>query len=443
MRQKTGNNNCFYMRFGSFLKKIVGITMCSTLVMTGMSGCRIQYVEDETTSEETAATQNVEDSRIDINLWYDDEIFSEYLSLCASQYEKANENVHINLEYIPEADYMDMLTSEAVKPGKVDLYLVDNDKLEQVKLAGIASENRLTDIYNVYNYSQKALDACTYKDKLIAYPLSFDTSFLIYNRDYVQEADMSNFEAIKLFAENLEVPAGSSITSVFTCDLKDIFYNYGYLGAYLDIGGKTGDDKSVIFDITTELTRASELYKQLIEYFYIDINSVDYYSCINDFEKGSIVFTIGDMKMYQRAKVQDGLNVGTQAFPDMSTDIASSPLSVTTTVVVNPFSDDIEVVESFAKFLTYTNVEKLYENAGVPSCRRIDNEDDNLDRIYESYDKSVPKLKLMYSDEFYALLEVSMHRLADGTGDVQILSNVRDYLYKNWQSDSEVDVNEQ
>lgn len=64
---------------------------------------------------------------------------------------------------------------------------------------------------------------------------------------------------------------------------------------------------------------------------------MDYYSCINDFEQGSIVFTIGDVQMYQRAKVQDGLNVGVAAFPDMSEEVKSAPLSVTTVVAVNPF----------------------------------------------------------------------------------------------------------
>ncbi len=425
------------MRFISLVKKIFAGALVGVLATTSLSGCRIQYVEDETTTEdETVSQAVVEDEPVDINLWYSNEAFSGYLQYCAAQYETANTNVHINLEYIPESDYVDTLTSEAIKPGKVDLYLIDNDRLEQVKLAGIAAENRMTDIYNVYNYSQTALDACMYNGKMIAYPLSFDTSFLIYNKDYAQDADMTNFDAIKLFAENVEVPAGSNITSVFTCDLQDIFYNYGYLGAYLNIGGRSGDDRTSIFDITDELTSATELYKQLIEYFYIDLNSVDYYSCINDFEKGSIVFTIGDMNMYQRAKNQDGLNVGAAPFPDMSADIKSAPLSVTTMVAVNPFSDNTTVVESFAKFLTYTNVEQLYVQAGVPACRRIDNDDENLNMIYESYDKSVPKLKLMYSDEFYALLEVTMHRLADGTGDVKILSNVRDYLYQNWQSEN-------
>lgn len=424
-----------YMKFGSLVKKIFAGALVGMLAMTSLSGCRIQYVEDETTEDETFLTEVVEDEPVNINLWYSDEAYSEYLNYCAAQYEAANGNVHISLEYIPESDYIATLTSEAVKPGKVDLYLIDNDKLEQVKLAGIAAENRLTDIYNEYNYSQTALDACMYNGKMIAYPLSFDTSFLIYNGDYAQDADMTTFDAIKLFAENLEVPVGSNISSVFTCDLQDIFYNYGYLGAYLNIGGRSGDDRTEIFDITDELTKATELYKQLIEYFYIDLNSVDYYSCINNFEEGEIVFTIGDMQMYQRAKSQENLNVGAAPFPDMSSDIKSAPLSVTTTIAVNPFSDNAAVVESFAKFLTYTNAGELYAKACVPACRRIDNADNNLNMIYESYDKSVPKLKLMYSDEFYALLEVAMHRLADGTGDVQILSNVSGYLYENWQSE--------
>lgn len=424
------------MKFGSLAKKICAGALAAMLAVTGLSGCRIQYVEDETTSDEESVSETVvADDPVNIRLWYSDEAFAAYLQYCAAEYETANRNVHIKLEYVPEADYVDTLTAEAIKPDTVDLYMIDNDKLEQVRLAGIAAENRLTDIYNVYNYSQTALDACTYNGMLIAYPLSYDTSFLIYNAEFVQDVDLSTFDDVKLFAENMEVPAGSSISSVFTCDLQDIFYNYGYLGAYLDIGGRSGDDRSSVFEITQELTQASELYKQLIEYFYIDINSVDYYSCINEFEKGSVVFTIGDMKMYRTAKAQEGLSVGTAPFPDMSSEIESAPLSVTTAIAVNPFSGNPTVAQSFAKFLTYTNVGELYIQSGTPACRRIDNDDENLNRIYESYDKSVPKLKLMYSDEFYALLEVTMHRIAEGTGDVQILSNVRNYLLQNWQAE--------
>ena len=345
--------------------------------------------------------------------------------------------MHITLTLIPEADYIDTLTTEAIKPDTVDMYIVDNDKLEQVKLAGIAGENRMTDIYNEYNYSVAAMEACTYDGRLIAYPLTFDTSFLIYNASYVQDVSFVNFEEIKNYAENFEVEAGSGVSSIFTCDPQDIFYNYGYLGAYLNIGGKAGDNRAEIFDITDELTQAAELYKQLIEYFYIDINNADYYSCLNGLEDGSIVLTIGDMAMYRRAVSESAFQIGTAALPDMSESIKSAPLSVTTAVVVNPFSDDITVAESFAKYLTYTNTTELYTMSGQPACRIIDNEDDNIDHIYESYDKSVPKLKLMYSDEFYAMLEIAIHSIADGSKGVDALTSVRDYLVRSWSQNSE------
>ncbi len=426
------------MRFGSFIRRcIIGALTC-TFVMSSVTGCRIQYVDDETTqSDEIQETTAKAQERVNVRLWYSDSELTGYLEYCAGEYETANNNVHITLTLIPEADYIDTLTAEAVKPDTVDMFIVDNDKLEQIKLAGIAGENRMMDIYNVYNYSDTAIAACTYDNRLIAYPLSFDTSFLIYNAEYVQDASFATFEDVKNYAENFEVQAGSSVNSIFTCDLQDIFYNYGYLGAYLNIGGRAGDDRTELFDITDELTQAAELYKQLIEYFYIDINNVDYYSCLNGFENGSIVLTIGDMAMYRRTSTECGFEVGTAALPDMSSTIKSSPLSVTTAVVVNPFSSDVTVAESFAKYLTYTNADKLYTMSGVPSCRRLDNEDDNINHIYESYDKSVSKLKLLYSDEFYAILEVAMHSIANGTQDVGSLTSVRDYMARSWAPNSE------
>lgn len=425
------------MRFGSLIKRCIAGVLTGALIMFSAAGCRIQYVDDETeATEETVETTQAQE-RVNIRLWYCDSELTTYLEYCAAEYETANNNVHITLTLIPETDYIDILTTEAIKPDTVDMFIVDNDKLEQVKLAGIAGENRMTDIYNVYNYSSTAIEACTYDNRLIAYPLSFDTSFLIYNASYVQDAAIANFEDIKNYAENFEVPADSAVSSVFTCDLQDIFYNYGYLGACLNIGGAAGDNRTDIFDITEDLTLAANLYKQLIEYFYIDINNVDYYSCLNGLENGSIVLTIGDMSMYRRVSSESGFEIGAASFPDMNDSVKSAPLSVTTAVVVNPFSDDITVAESFAKYLTYTNTSKLYTMSGLPACRMIDNEDDNLDRIYESYDKSVPKLKLMYSDEFYAMLEVAMHSLADGSKGVEALSSVRDYLIRSWSSDTE------
>lgn len=417
------------------LKSFIASVLICSFMAAGTSGCHIQYV-DEGESTSTDVEQSGEESRIyTLRVWYSDENLRSYIQLCAADYEYANQNVDVILTHISEADYVDTLTKEALKKDTVDLYLIDNDKLEQVKLAGIAKENSMMDIYNIYNYSRKALDACTYQGTLIAYPLSFETSFLIYNQDYVGDEEFHTFEDIKVFADGYEVPADSRISTIFTCDLEDIFYNYGYLGAYLNIGGEHGDDKTKLFDITPELTEAVSLYQQLINFFYINIEDVDYYYCVNGFENSSIMFTVGDIAMYSRVKDIEDLNTRVIALPDMSESVKTAPMSVTTAVVVNPFSENLTIAESFAKYLTYTNAPKMYDISGVPSCRIQEYEDDNINHIYESYDKSVPKLKMMYSDEFYAMLEVAMHDIAGGAEDVQALTTVKKYLESHWGSE--------
>lgn len=429
MDMETGND--------SLIKRIFIIVMMLLMVVFPLSGCRIQYVDEdgeEESTEEEIITTTEPDQFITLRLWYSDEELEPYLSLCAREYEKANRNVTVTFSLISEADYVNTLTNEALSSDTVDLYIIGNDNLEQMKLAGIAEDNRMTDIYNAYNYAQTALNACTYKGQLIAYPLTFDTTFVLYNADLVGDTVLRTFDDIKNFADGYEVPVESNISTIFSCELEDIFFNYGYLGAYLDIGGPGGDDTTVIFNITPELSEAITLYQQLIKFFNIDMKQVDYYSCMNGFESGAIMLTVGDMSIYSRMKDMQQFKVGVLPFPDMTSTIATSPLSVTTAVVVNPFSENVSVAESFAKYITYTNADRLYEETGFVSCKIMEYADANLNGIYESYKKSTPKLKLMYSDEFYALLEVSMHLMAQEIDDVQALSAVSGYLESHWSS---------
>lgn len=414
------------------LFKRVSVVLAALLVTTTISGCKIQYVEEETESTTVAqTTAAAPEETISLRLWYSDESLTSYILRCSREYEAANSNVNISISLIPESDYISTLTEKAIGGEAVDLYIVNNDNLEQMRLAGIAQENTMTDIYNSYNYSEKAINACTYKGHMVAYPLFFDTTFLLYNKDYVEDPDIHCFEDIKTFAEGYEVPAGSKLSNIFTCNLNDIFFNYAFLGRYLDMGGVCGDDKSITFEINEKVYAAVNQYKALIDYFFINRADVDYYSCINGFENGSIAFTIADTDMYERIR-QSCDYVGVLPFLNMSDTIATAPLSITTCVAVNPFSKNAGVAASFAKYMTYTNASSIYDDTAKVACRKITYEDDNLNQIYASYEKSVPKLKIMYSDEFYALLEVAMHLMAEDADDIQALAAVGNYLRNNW-----------
>lgn len=450
-------------------RRIISLLCMLIIIISSFSGCKIQYIEEETTSVDEAV---IDTSIVVLNLWYYDDTYTAYLRQCADDYQAANENIRVNLRLVNESGYVDTLVDATYKGKSVDIFMVENDSLEEMRLAGLVDDNNMGDIYSKYNYSPKALSACTYNKKLIAYPLSFNTSFIVYNKEYVNTLP-ATFEDIKALADVMEVPEGVSIKSVFDCDLNDIFFNYGFLGGVLSIGGSDGDDKSKNFRITGELENAVMQYQQLIEFFSLDINSADYYTCIKDFEDGKTVFTIADTKMFKKLVI-DAINetateetesneeateeteaqtettteetvvsvvdseeagefYGVIAFPDLSESIPCSPLSTVTTLVVNPFSNNVPIAESFAKYVTYTNAENLFELSGKLSCRNIYGDDEIFSQIYASFDKSTPKLKVMYNEEFYMLLEVSMHLMAAGEDGFSALTAVNHYLGVEWQ----------
>lgn len=418
-------NNSGMLKRVSLLAAVLMLVLC-------LAGCKIQYVEDEETTSQAQESTTIPDEVINLRLWYSDDTLTSYILKCAKEYEQANNNVNISISLISESDYITTLTEKAFSGESVDLYIVNNDYLEQLRLAGIADQNYMSDIYSEYNYSVKALNACTYNGSLIAYPLFFDTTFMIYNKEYIDNPMMSHFEELKLFADEYEVEAGSKLNTLFTCNLNDIFFNYGFLGSYLPIGGPCGDDKTIAFDINDEVVAAVGAYSALIDYFFINMDEVDYYDCINSFESGASAMTIADTQMYERI-ISSCENVGVLPFLDFSEEIKTAPLSITTGVVVNPFSKNANVAASFAKYMTYTNADYIYEETGRIACRRLNYDDDNINQIYASYEKSVPKLKIMYNEEFYALLEVTMHLIAKHEDDVQSLSAVSNYIKTQWK----------
>ena len=87
--------------------------------------------------------------------------------------------------------------------------------------------------------------------------------------------------ALALSAETEEV--SEAVEAVFKWDVNDIFYNYFFVGGYINIGGAAGDDPSQIDIYNSDAIRCMNIYQQLNQFFAIDAENITYDSVMDDF----------------------------------------------------------------------------------------------------------------------------------------------------------------
>ncbi len=287
-------------------------------------------------------------------LWYMDESLTDYLNSAAVAY-----NEKYNVRVVPRLttgrDYLEELNEHSVSGEEMpDMFIVSNDSLEKAWLAGLASEIRDdSNICTTENFPQTALDAVTYKDKLIAYPFYFETSVLLYNKTYltqyaesliqaekdaaegeaameaieeaepealengeeqamsetetaveaaaltqeqeqiearVQELLPDNMDELLTFADSYDAP--EAMESIFKWDVTDIFYSYFFSGKYMIVGGEAGDRTDHIDIYNLDTINCLKVYQNLNQFFSIDTEEVEYADIIQEFMDGKILYTI-------------------------------------------------------------------------------------------------------------------------------------------------------
>lgn len=407
--------------------KRVGVMLLAGMLIISVSGCKVRYSEEATSEGETVTTQDI-NAVIDVR--YTNEKYKEYFEYCEKEFEKANPNVDIRLEYAQEnSQYMqDIIEGSYSKETTVDVYMTSDSNLGTAYLAGVAAKNPYDD-FSEDNYCMTAINACSYGDKLIAYPLSYDTTFFVYREGFLTAEDMRTFENLKVFGENADYSSEEfmMIESIFRCDLNDIFINFGFVGAGISLGGDNGSDSSVVEIHTGKTIKSIYDYLALIDYF--SINSEEKYEdIINKFIEGKYLSTIAttyDLEQITDSEVECEMG----AFPDYNELDTSSPLSITQCLVVNPNSDYATIASDFARFTTYEAAFKLYELSGALSSRRnIKYENSELEKIYNSYEKSDCKNKFQYGEQVYPLIEIALHNIIAGGNSSDELTKVEEYM---------------
>lgn len=414
-----------------------------------------------------------------IYCWYSDESLSGYINAAAVSFGEQNK-VRVIPVLTSDSEYLEAINQETLHSDQIpDIYLLSSDSLEKAYLAGLASKVPDTEgICDTDHFSQAALAAVTYHDKIIGYPVYFDTSALVYNEDYLktwatQQAEKeltgssdndepvgegeeiieedslpedqtteqaaadeaavnalaeqyfakalpSTVDDLLNIADTFDAPEG--VEGVMKWDVNNIFYNYWIVGNYMIVGGDPGDDRNDININNPETIQCLEVYKALNQFFFIESDTVTYDSVIQDFIDGKTMFTIGTTDVVKRledAKADGSLtfNYGIARMPDVSAELSSRSLSVTGAAVINGYSEHKELADRFAAYLAEGYSDGLYERSGkMPaSLHAAENEDNGALTVFaDEYADSVSLPKMLETGNFWMQLEVLFSKVWNG-----------------------------
>ena len=431
-----------------------------------------------------------------LNLWYTDETLSDFLAAAALDFSEGSE-VRVIPRLVSGLEYLESINEASLDTSMVpDVYIVGNDSLEKAWLSGLASEVRETDYVTAENFPETALSAVTYQDHLIGYPFYYETSALVYNLTYLEEAAADQLqaeadaqagqEAMAALDENGEpVPTDGSeaegqaadgqataddqaaeetgaseaqisertqalipetiedilnfadsynapeqVEAVFRWDVSDIFYNYFFIGNYVDVGGPHGDEEEQIDIYNLDAIRCLTAYQELTQYFSIDPEEVSYESVAQEFLDGKLVFTIATTDMIFRLEeaAADGsfpYEYGVARVPDIDSELITRSLSVTNAVVVNGYSEKKDVANEFARYLTETAAQKLYESSGkLPANTQIGLPNEQAGIFAEEYAASVPIPKMMTTSNYWVQMEIAFTRVWNGEEVSAVLQDI-------------------
>ncbi len=406
---------------GRFLSILAVLLLGAGLVYVAMRG-------DENAG---SSSESLFSRKTTINLWYTDDALTDYLNGVCVAYTDSQNEYRVEPTLIDDTDYLQKIYDASVADEDYpDLFLASNDMLERLWLSGLATEVADTEHFgDNHTFCEAAIDAVTYQSKVIAYPMSFEAAAFLYNVDYLQSmADNAGQTLEETVPQTMvdvitlanDYDAPEDVTAVLKWDVSDIFYNYCFLGNYMDIGGQYGDDTSQLHVYNQQLISCLQVYQQLNQFFSIDSSSDDYDSVIQDFAAGKIVFTLAtsdSVKKIAQYEKENGttINYGVTQIPDLTSDLKTKTLSITNCLVINGYSDQQEAANAFAQYLLFDGMGDFFDRTGKASAlAAYSYSDDHMTGFYDAYTDSAPITKLRSASNFWMLLENTFSKVWDG-----------------------------
>ena len=420
-----------------------------------------------------------------LSVWYTDERLTPYITKAAVEFGE-QENITVIPVLKPDENFLDECYNASVaNESYPDVVIYGSENLEKAYLSGVACEIQDPEMQiGPLNFSEAAVNAVTYDGKKLGYPLSFDTCVIAYNRTYLEqwakqmalaeltghpidmeggdaedeesaaeteevsseEVDQAQLEELTKFyitrmvpytledlmtiSNSYSVPDG--VEGIMSWDVSSIMYNYWIVGSAMNVGGPLGDDQAQISVNNEEAVTCLTKYQALHDYFSIESSEITYDSVIKSFIDGKTVFTIGGYDLVQTLAdaTADGsfeYEYGFSEMPNITSEIPSASLSITTLASVNGFSDQKDLAQKFALYLTRDEAGVFTDLTGLASCSRQFGMNGGADQIYAlEYNGSVSLPKMMETENFWMQLETMFARIWEGADVTEELTSLEE-----------------
>lgn len=242
----------------------------------------------------------------------------------------------------------------------------------------------------------------------------------------------ATIDDILTFANNYDAP--EQVESIFKWDVTDIFYNYFFVGNYMNVGGEDGDDNSYFNIYNQQAVDCLKVYQNINQFFSIDSKEVSYDSILSEFIEGKTVFTVATTDAIARIKEakENGefeYDYGVAILPDISSTLKARGMSETSTVVINGYSFNKDKANDFAEYLSYTKAADTYKKAGRISClKNVAYEDKEIKNVMQEYEKSVPMPKMIEAGNYWVQLEIAFTKVWNGADPDETLKELNDTI---------------
>ena len=167
-----------------FKKRLIAVAAVAVFAAAVLYGS----TRDWNAEPEAGRTLSWFDRKDTIYFWYSDETMTNFVNSAAVAFGE-REDVHVIPVLASGSEYLEELNRASVEEEQLpDVYMISHDSLEKAYLAGLAEEiDDVQGVCDTAHFPAAALSAVSYHGKTVAYPLSFETSALIYNDTYLQE----------------------------------------------------------------------------------------------------------------------------------------------------------------------------------------------------------------------------------------------------------------